>query len=173
MEYPLSRGQKLSDQKVDHLKEKSNETLLLNKILNYISYRHRSKEEIKTKFKKQGFKFDLINSAIIKLENLGYIDDTLFTKMLIKSLVKNKKLGRNAVIYKLIPHRLDNEVVNKILDQMYVDNPIKVLLEYHTKKFFKVKDKTKKNKIKLHNLLKRKGFNYSDFEHFINYINWN
>lgn len=172
LENSFLKGQILSKQKVQHLQDESTKTILSNKILNYISYRHRSRQEIRNKFIVRGYSEKIINSSISKLEELGYIDDNLFAEMFIKSLVKEKKLGRCAVNYKLSPHSLDKNLVSELLDEIYEEYPTKVLLEYHINKFLNVKEKSNKNKSKLYNLLKRKGFIYSEFESVINEIEW-
>lgn len=172
LENSFLKGQILSEQKVQHLQDESTKTILSNKILNFISYRHRSRQEIKNKFIVRGYSEKIINSSISKLEELGYIDDNLFAEMFIKSLVKEKKLGRCAVNYKLSPHSLDKNLVSELLDEIYEKYPTKVLLEYHINKFLNVKEKSNKNKSKLYNLLKRKGFIYSEFESVINEIEW-
>lgn len=172
LENSFLKGQILSEQKVQHLQDESTKTILSNKILNYISYRHRSRQEIRNKFIVRGYSEKIINSSISKLEELGYIDDNLFAEMFIKSLVKEKKLGRCAVNYKLSPHSLDKNLVSELLDEIYEKYPTKVLLEYHINKFLNVKEKSNKNKSKLYNLLKRKGFIYSEFESVINEIEW-
>ena len=99
-------------------------------------------EEIRIKFRFQGYSEEIINSSISKLEELGYIDDNLFAKMFIKSLVKEKRLGRRAVNYKLIPHNLDKNLVSKLLDNMYDQHSVKVLLDHHIKKFLNTKEKS-------------------------------
>lgn len=172
LENSFLKGQILSEQKVQHLQDESTKTILSNKILNFISYRHRSRQEIKNKFIVRGYSEKIINSSISKLEELGYVDDNLFAEMFIKSLVKEKKLGRCAVNYKLSPHSLDKNLVSELLDEIYEKYPTKVLLEYHINKFLNVKEKSDKNKSKLYNLLKRKGFIYSEFESVINEIEW-
>lgn len=172
LENSFLKGQILSEQKVQHLQDESTKTILSNKILNYISYRHRSRQEIRNKFIVRGYSEKIINSSISKLEELGYIDDNLFAEMFIKSLVKEKKLGRCAVNYKLSPHSLDKNLVSELLDEIYEKYPTKVLLEYHINKFLNVKEKSNKHKSKLYNLLKRKGFIYSEFESVINEIEW-
>lgn len=172
LENSFLKGQILSEQKVQHLQDESTKTILSNKILNFISYRHRSRQEIRNKFIVRGYSEKIINSSISKLEELGYIDDNLFAEMFIKSLVKEKKLGRCAVNYKLSPHSLDKNLVSELLDEIYEKYPTKVLLEYHINKFLNVKEKSNKNKSKLYNLLKRKGFIYSEFESVINEIEW-
>jgi len=172
LENSFLKGQILSEQKVQHLQDESTKTILSNKILNFISYRHRSRQEIRNKFIVRGYSEKIINSSISKLEELGYIDDNLFAEMFIKSLVKEKKLGRCAVNYKLSPHSLDKNLVSELLDEIYEKYPTKVLLEYHINKFLNVKEKSNKNKSKLYNLLKRKGFIYYEFESVINEIEW-
>ena len=168
----FSKGQTLSERKVQDLQDESTRTILYNKILNFISYRHRSSQEVRNKFKVQGYNEETINSSIVRLEKMGYMDDSLFAKMFIKSLVKEKRLGRHAVSYKLSPHRLNKDLVSELLDKIYEKYTPKVLLEYHIIKFLKIKKNTKQNKIKLYNLLKRKGFIYSEFESLINDIEW-
>jgi regulatory protein len=146
--------------------------ILVNKILNYISYRHRSRQEIITRFKSKGFNARDVKSSISRLEEMGYIDDNLFAKIYIESLVKSKRLGKRALRYKLVPHKLDKNSIDKNIEKIYRKYKPEVLLEYHINKFLKAKDKTMKNKMKLINLLKRKGFHHDEFEVAVENIQW-
>ena len=135
---------------------------IIDRILIYLSYKPRSKNEILNHFKNKGFPDDLVLCAIDKLEKKGYVDDEAFAKMYIKNLVEKKMLGENSVRSKLYKHSIKPDIINCIIDEVYKKNPpVAVIKKIIKKKSFVVSEEIIDNqKIIYH--LKRKGFNWED-----------
>ena len=166
----LHPKQELSRDKILLLKIKGDENILTNKIIHFISYRARSKNEIMTRFRLKGYDSNSIQNSVNKLESSGFVNDESFAKIFINHLVLEKKLGRKAVYFKMIPHKIDKAIMESILDEAYEENPPEVLLQSHIEKFTKGKKISAKDRKRLYNLLMRKGFLYSDFEPFVKKI---
>ena len=166
----LHPKQELSRDKILLLKIKGDENILTNKIIHFISYRARSKNEIMTRFRLKGYDSNSIQNSVNKLESSGFVNDKSFAKIFINHLVQEKKLGRKAVYFKMIPHKIDKAIMESILDEAYEENPPEVLLQSHIEKFTKGKKISAKDRKRLYNLLMRKGFLYSDFEPFVKKI---
>ena len=73
-------------------------------------------------------------------------------------LVKEKKLGQFLVEQKLKQHKIDSGIILEIVSRLYKDlPPVNIINEIINKKKH-LFGKSEKNRIKLTNYLKRKGF---------------
>ena len=132
------------------------------KIIALLSYRQRSKKELKDTFVSKGYKVKNVLNVIDELEQRKYINDALFTKMMATHLIKEKKLGRYLVEQKLFQHGIDSSLMDPIVTSLYKKYPqYKTIKEILNKRNISKKDSLK-NKIKTINHLKRKGFQLED-----------
>jgi len=132
------------------------------KIILLLSYRQRSKKELKDSFLSKGYKIDNVLDVIKELEQRNYLNDALFTKMMATHLIKEKKLGRFLVEQKLCQHGIDFSVMDPIISSLYKKYPeSRTIKEILNKRNISKKDSLK-NKIKTINHLKRKGFHFED-----------
>ena len=132
------------------------------KIILLLSYRQRSKKELKDTFVSKGYKIENVLNVIDELEKRKYINDVSFTKMMATYLIKEKKLGRYLVEQKLFQHGIDFSVMDSIISNLYNKYPqSKTIKEILNKRNISKKDSLK-NKIKTINHLKRKGFHFED-----------
>ena len=136
--------------------------LIKNKILVLLSYRQRSKHELIELFLSKGFHLVNIKNVINDLEERKYINDYEFAKMYASHLVKEKKLGQFLVEQKLKQHKIDSEIIIEIVTKLNKDFPSVNIINQIIKKKKNLGGKSEKNKIKLANYLKRKGFQFDD-----------
>ena len=137
------------------------------KIILLLSYRQRSKKELKDSFVSKGYKIDNVLNVIKELEQRKYLNDALFTKMMATHLIKEKKLGRYLVEQKLFQHGIDFSVMDPIISSLYKKYPqSKTIKEILNKRNISKRDSLK-NKIKTINYLKRKGFHFEDINTII------
>ena len=155
--------------------DKSIENKVIYKALNYterenikcriillLSYRQRSKKELKDFFISKGYNIDNVLDVIKELEQRDFLNDALFTKMMATHLIKEKKLGRFLVEKKLSQHGIDFSVIDPIISSLYKKYPeSRTIKEILNKRNISKMD-TLKNKIKTINHLKRKGFHFED-----------
>ena len=132
------------------------------KIILLLSFRQRSKKELKDSFVSKGYKIENVLSVIDELEKRNYINDPSFAKMMATHLIKEKKLGRYLVEQRLFQHGIDFSVMDPIISSLYKKYPqSKTIKEILNKRNISKRDSLK-NKIKTINLLKRKGFHFED-----------
>ena len=132
------------------------------KIIVLLSYRQRSKKELKDTFVSKGYNIENVLNVIDELEQRKYINDALFTKMMATHLIREKKLGRYLVEQKLFQHGIDSSLMNPIITSLYKKYPeSKTIKEILNKRNISKKDSLK-NKIKTISHLKRKGFQFED-----------
>ena len=132
--------------------------LIKNKIVVLLSYRQRSKNELKELFLTNGFSLNNIKDVINDLEQRGYINDHKFAYMYASHLVKEKKLGQFLVEQKLKEHKIDSQTIEVIVSRLYKDFPSIEMINEIIRKKKRFNSKSEKDKIKLTNYLKRKGF---------------
>ena len=141
--------------------------IIKNKIIVLLSYRQRSKKELKDTFVSKGYNIDNVLIVIDKLEQRKYLDDRLFTKMMASHLVKEKNLGRYLVEQKLLHYGIDVSEMEPIVSDLYKKYPpSKTIKKILNKKKISVRN-TLKNKLKMINYLKRKGFHFDDINTII------
>ena len=137
------------------------------KIILLLSYRQRSKKELKDSLVSKGHKIDNVLDVIKELEQRNYLNDALFTKMMATHLIKEKKLGRFLVEQKLCQHGIDFSVMDPIISSLYKKYPeSRTIKEILNKRNISKRDSLK-NKIKTINHLKRKGFHFEDINAII------
>ena len=134
------------------------------KIILLLSFRQRSKKELKDSFVSKGYKIENVLSVIDELEQRKYINDPSFAKMMATHLIKEKKFGRYLVEQRLFQHGIDFSVMDPIISSLYKKYPqSKTIKEILNKRNISKRDSLK-NKIKTINLLKRKGFHFEDIK---------
>mgnify|MGYP001297870015 FL=1 len=132
-----------------------------------LSYRQRSKKELKDTFVSKGYKIENVLDVIDELEKRKYINDVSFSKMMATHLIKEKKLGRYLVEQKLFQHGIDFSIMDPIISNLYKKYPqSKTIKEILNKRNISKTDSLK-NKIKTINHLKRKGFHFEDINTII------
>ena len=145
----------------------SNETekdQIKSKIILLLSYRSRSKKELKDYFLNKKYKISNILEVFQEMEDRAYLNDSDFAKMYATNLIKEKKLGKYLVEQKLAQHEIDRSIMDPIITQLYDKYPVDYLIDEILKKKKWSKEFLLKNKIKIINHLKRKGYEWDDIK---------
>ena len=148
----------------------------LNKVresaLSLISYRMRSKKELALRLHRKGFTTIQIESTIGVLEEKGLIDDQKFGLFFARDNVKRNLLGPVALKHRLKSHFSSFEIIEKICNNIYQELPIESLIrDIINKHSLKDLRSHSKNKKRLINKLKRKGYCWNDIEPVLKYYN--
>ena len=154
---------KILYQALDHTEKEQ----IKSKIIVLLSYRQRSKKELKNTLLQKGYHIKNLLSVINELEERKYLNDAKFAKMLASHLIKGKKLGRYLVEQKLFQHGIDFSVMDPIISSLYKKYPQSKTIKEILKKKNISKGDSLKNKIKMINYLKRKGFHFDDINTII------
>jgi regulatory protein len=169
----LNVGQKLDAKDLDVLKSLESKTKIRDQALILLSYRQRSRSELFKRLQEKGHGQKLIESLLDEFESKGYINDSDFAKMYATHLVEKKMIGKIAVRNKFYPHNIPDHILNPIIDKLYVSNPPLEMVKSIIRKKVQMRKRTPKEKTKLVNILKRKGFVWNEIESAINNIDWN
>lgn len=81
----------------------------LEKGIFIISLKDRTKKELQTKLNEKYFNVKMVQKAVQKLEELGYINDLDYTI----SYINNRKYGKNRISYNLFQKGINRETIDK------------------------------------------------------------
>jgi SOS response regulatory protein OraA/RecX len=95
---------------------------------------------------------------------MKYLNDKEFALAFANDKVNIKKIGPIALRKEFIPHRLDQELVEIAIENVYKKYPINELIANHLskKKILSGSELDQKSKKRIIDLLNRKGFNWND-----------
>ena len=134
----------------------------MNVAYRLLARRDRSRFEIREALKKKDFEKNIIEEVISDLTEKGYLDDQKFAKVYGGSLARNRKVGPNYVMNKLIKKGVDRSLSHEAVaelfsDQEEIQNQLHSLIE---KKMGRLKPDLSQIQIKkrLYDFLAGKGF---------------
>jgi regulatory protein len=115
----LHQDTELSDQEVQDLHSLSAEEKLFTKILNYLSYRPRSRREVKlrltTYLKDHDNPQPVTDSMLARLDKLGYLDDLAFASWFVDSRASARPRSLRHLRSELFSKGLSREIIDKAL----------------------------------------------------------
>lgn len=117
----------------------------LEKGIFIISLKDRTKKELQTKLNEKYFNAKMVQKAVQKLEELGYINDLDYTI----SYINNRKYGKNRISYNLFQKGINRETIDKAyniieeeMEKNIEDKKLEKAILKHRKKLL-VNDKEK------------------------------
>jgi len=128
----------------------------------YLSYRNRSAKEIKDYLRKKEFDEKAIEKAVQKMQYYGYQNDETYVKEIIRQKGEVAGKGNKMIKNFLLDKGVDEELIEKGLNEHYPrDLEMEVALR-QTFKFFKSKEKLPLNQIKskLSQRLASRGYSF-------------
>ena len=132
----------------------------LNDALHYLSYRNRTKYEVREKLNEKEYSTITINEVIDELIKLNYVDDESFAKEYIG--FKIKKMGKRKIKYKLESMGIDSMIIDHALMEYSNDDEYSAAYAIASKKNDSYNNISyKKRYTRLSGLLNRRGFSYS------------
>ena len=160
----IKQNTKIAESVIILASNKTEKDQIKSKVILLLSYRLRSKKELKDYFLSKKYKISNILDVFEEMEDREYLNDSAFTKMYATYLIKEKKLGKYLVEQKLAQHEIDRSIMDPIITQLYDKYPVDYLIGEILKKKKWSKEFLLKNKIKIINHLKRKGYEWDDFK---------
>lgn len=168
----IHAGDNLIPSQVKKLIQKDQIARLVEKSLNFLSYRPRSEKELKdhllfkgklteieSEFEKKEYKRN-IDEAVNFLKKHKQIDDKQFAIWWVESRRKFKKAGDHIIKQELSIKGIDKELANELLTEMESD-PYELAMEATKKKLVSYQKLARREfKIKMGQYLMRKGFSW-------------
>lgn len=123
------------------------------RLLKYITYKKRTKEEVKNKFSKE-FDEELLDNVINELEEKGYINDDDYIKRSINEFIAIKTLSIKEIKYKLISKGIKTKKIDD-----YIDKHCDEMNQYEKKSAKKIATKKQNlDNIQIKQYLLKKGY---------------
>lgn len=109
--------------------------------LKLLSYRSRSRRELRDRLKRKGFGDEQINTAVLSLERIGLINDEQLAQQLLRYSTETKPLGKKGLDALLAKRGIDKELVSRTLSshtkdteeesaQLFVEKKLRSLKNY-------------------------------------------
>lgn len=87
-----------------------------SKVLKYVLYKKRTKQEIKNKFS-GSIEYEMLNDIVDELEEIGYINDNDYIKRSINEFIKLNNLSLKEVRYKLMAKGISNDLIDNYMQE--------------------------------------------------------
>lgn len=150
----LKKGSEIEKPRLEELVKSSEVRSAFDKAINILSRGEQTKKDIKQKLLKYGYKESIIDEAIKKAEEYGYINDKEYAKMLVKAKsLKSRKEIKYSLYTKGIARNIVDEVSETISDNEESERAIAV-----ASKYMRNKEVNSKSLAGLYAYLYRKGF---------------
>ncbi len=117
VELGLHEGQCLTLKELDELVHSFERRRAIDRAVLLLSYRSRSIYEVHDRLKKAGFEPDIIDEAVAKLKDLGYLDDNAFTQAWTKNRMDSKLYGPKRIKQELRLKGVPDEIISKKLEE--------------------------------------------------------
>ena len=87
-----------------------------SKVLKYVLYKKRTKQEIKNKFS-GSIESEMLNDIIDELEEIGYVNDNEYIKKSINEFIKLNNMSLKEVRYKLMAKGISNDLIDDYMQE--------------------------------------------------------
>lgn len=161
----LKKGMELSEGDVERILGEDGEKYALSCAMKFLSYRMRTERELRQKLKEKEIAEGAIDTAIGKLQEMGYIDDAAFAELYTQELLQ--KYGPRVAMQKLMQKGVPRDIAQEALDDMeqgeaVIDGYVERLRQKHAN------EEAGKAKQKIIRALMAKGFDYEDIKRALN-----
>jgi len=111
----LRVGQELSPDQLGQLHEEEALQQTTNRVLNFLSFRPRSREEVRRYLRKKETPPELIDAVMQRLEDLDLINDQAFTEFWVESRERSNPKGAQALKNELRMKGVKRELVDELV----------------------------------------------------------
>ena len=161
---PVHPGDELTPNKLKQLTNSEQKQKLRNSALNLLSFRMRSLSELKQRLLKKGYDVQDIEPLLEEFDAKNILNDSEFALAFSRDKIRSKGIGPSILRVELSNHNLPQNLVEDTVNRMYTEFPIDTLLGNHLKKkkICRNSQLQEREKSRIVNFLKRKGFSWDD-----------
>jgi regulatory protein len=154
----LEEGAEISPQRVKDLQTQDETERAYQRALNYLSYRNRSEEEIKTNLRKHQIAEEHIDSVLERLRQASLVDDLGFARDWVENRCEHKPRGKRALSKELYQKGIKSQIIDDVLQELDEES---LAMQFARQKLHKLEtlDQSSFQK-KLSGFLSRRGFPY-------------
>ncbi len=112
----LQLDQELLPDQLEHLRSQEAEQQAVDRALNYLSFRPRSREEVRRYLRRKETPPEIIEAALARLDRLDYVNDRAFAGFWIETREQFSPRGARALKNELRMKGVEREVVDELVD---------------------------------------------------------
>lgn len=163
LNYPLYKGDELTEKRINEIKLTNAEYEVKNSAFRYLSNRNHSTFELKNKLKKKGYDSSIIETVILYLVEKKYLNDYTFAQNFVSNRIERRKEGVMKITAELYKKGIKREIISEVTASIK-EHPKNYnnALELGKSKLEKILKRNEldvnKIKSKLFNFLKGRGF---------------
>ena len=159
--FGIKEGMQISEAELKRAVNADNTQYAFDSAVNLLSFKMRTKKEMKDKLTEKKIDEDAIDKAIEKLESYGYIDDIKYASLFVESAVSEANYGKKVVEYKLKQRGISDEISARAM-QIYTDEAEIEIAQRHYEALYAkyIKEEKNKRRTKIYSNLLRRGFSY-------------
>lgn len=94
----------------------------LNTALRFLNVKSRTENEVRKKLSRNDYDNYVIDRVILRLKELGYLDDYHYTKLYIEDRMNLKPLGKKKLSIELKNKGVDPDIIEKVIDESSYDD---------------------------------------------------
>jgi regulatory protein len=159
----LSKGQYLSEADIEALQERDEAERAYEYALDYLSYRPRSKAEVRRRLEQKGYSGEAVEAAAQRLDRVGLLDDEGFARYWISNREQFKPRGTYALRHELRQKGVESRLIDALLDPVDdEDNAYRAAVKRLSR--WQRLDPTSRRR-KMTDYLRRRGFDYGTIQH--------
>ena len=117
----LATGRKLTKTEIEKLLEEDTYEVAFQKALQFIQHRPRSIEETRRRLSEKGFKDEVIDATLEKLQEKNWLDDFDFARQWIENRNAFRPRSNRLLAYELKLKGVADETINRALEQFSGD----------------------------------------------------
>jgi regulatory protein len=117
----LGVGDPLPPDVCRHLLEADVDVRVREAALNLLSYRARTRRELKTKLRQKGFGAERIDTCLDRLEQRGLLDDEAVAAAFVRDRLRHRPKGKARLVSELRAKGVDVDTASQTIDRVFED----------------------------------------------------
>jgi regulatory protein len=117
IERGLREGAAFSREELDRARVAGERPVAIGRALNLLGYRARSEAEIRERLGRYGYAGETIEAVVVRLEELGYLDDAEFARL--KAREKARRYGPRRVSVELRKSGVGEELAREVVEEEF------------------------------------------------------
>ncbi len=112
----LRVGQELTEEQLEHLRHEESLQQTIDRVLNYLSFRPRSRQEVRNYLRRKETPPEMIETVLARLDRMDLINDRSFASFWVETREQFNPKGSHALKSELRQKGVQREIVDEIVD---------------------------------------------------------
>jgi regulatory protein len=162
----LRKGQELTEAEIAALQGEDSVGQAVDSAARFLAYRPRSTAEVRRNLFEKGMPDAVIDQAVERLEQMGYLDDHAFAKFWMENRQNFKPLSQRALRYELRQKGVSDDIIDGVLGSLEDE---KAAYNAAQSQVRRLRNTTPENfRVRLGVFLQRRGFSHHTVHDVIN-----